>query len=202
MKKIPTMFVRDAANRSRVLAEVDSRCLWVAENEGVATVKHDGTSCLVRGGVLHKRYDAKGGKTPPPGWEPCEPEPDPITKHWPGWLMVSTHKPEDRWHVEAWAALSAALPDGTYELVGPKVGGNPYGHSWGTGLFNRPLGTHFLIRHGSVVLPEAPRTYEDLREYLRHRPMEGIVFHHHDGRMAKVKSKDLGLPWPVNVEGK
>jgi hypothetical protein len=28
-------------------------------------------------------------------------------------------------------------------------------------------------------------------------PIEGIVWHHPDGRMVKIKRRDLGLPWPV-----
>lgn len=50
-----------------------------------------------------------------------------------------------------------------------------------------------LLPHGVVVLPSCPRTFEGIREFLRWREIEGIVFHHPDGRMAKVKKKDYGM---------
>ena len=28
------------------------------------------------------------------------------------------------------------------------------------------------------------------------RNIEGIVWHHPDGRMVKIKARDFGLPWP------
>lgn len=197
MKKISTMFVRDAKDRSRIVDVVSPGCEWAAKGEGVATVKWDGTACLIRGGRLFKRYDAKNGKTPPPGFECCEAEPDQVTGHWPGWLPVGD-EPESKWHREAMTECSMRgeqPPDGTYELIGPKVQGNPYGVGSLPSLFNGSR--HFLIKHGQAVLTDVPRSYEDLREYLRHHPMEGIVFHHPDGRMAKVKTRDFGLPWPV-----
>ena len=74
------------------------------------------------------------------------------------------------------------LPDGTYELVGPKVQGNP-----------EHLTEHRLIRHGSVVEDDAPRSFEGLRMWFDKKDIEGIVFHHPDGRMAKIKLRDFGL---------
>ncbi len=56
----------------------------VLDGEGIATRKWDGTACLVRDGILYKRYDRKLNpktgeyKSAPIGWEPCE-EPDEIT---------------------------------------------------------------------------------------------------------------------------
>jgi hypothetical protein len=32
-----------------------------------------------------------------------------------------------------------------------------------------------------------------LREWLLDRDIEGLVFHHPDGRMAKIKLRDFGL---------
>lgn len=73
-------------------------------------------------------------------------------------------------------------PDGTYELCGPKIDGNPEGFP-----------EHVLIRHGHTELPQAPRTFDGLRAWLAERDIEGIVFHHADGRMCKIKTKDFGL---------
>jgi len=34
---------------------------------------------------------------------------------------------------------------------------------------------------------------EGLREWFKGRDIEGLVFHHPDGRMAKIKKRDFGL---------
>ena len=47
MNKIPTLFVRDPENMSRVTREVTPGCEWVLAGEGVATRKWDGTNVLV-----------------------------------------------------------------------------------------------------------------------------------------------------------
>lgn len=181
MEKIVSLFQRNYDGDRLVRDEVVPGAEWVIAGEGVATEKFDGTSCMVRAGRLYKRYDAKQGKTPPEGWEPCEPAPNEHTGHWPGWLPVGDG-PEDKWHHEA---FSSGIADGTYELIGPKVQGNPY----------RRL-QHELIRHGGWELPAAPRTYAALRDFLREMQIEGIVWHHPDGRMVKIKARDFGLRWP------
>lgn len=180
MQKIISLFQRNYDGNRLVRDEVVTGAEWVLDGEGTATRKYDGTCCMVRDGNLYKRYDAKNGKKPPPQFVPAQ-DPDPVTGHWPGWLPVSA--PEDRWHIEAWLR-DAKLPppqDGTYELVGPKVQGNP-----------EKLERHELIRHGATVV-EAPRTFQELREWFKGRDIEGVVWHHPDGRMVKIKKKDFGL---------
>lgn len=177
MKKMQTVFVIDRTTRRATDAV---QVGWVMDGEGTATIKHDGTSCMIEGGVLHARFDAKHGKTAPEGWIACEPQPDPVTGHWPGWLPVGAGDPATKWHREA---FDATLPDGTYELVGPKVQRNRYG-----------LAQHELWRHGSVIV-EVERTREALLDWLTSHDEEGLVFHHPDGRMAKLRRKDFGLPW-------
>lgn len=187
VQKIISLFKRDYEGTRQVFNEVVPGAEWVLNGEGVATVKWDGTSCTVRGGILYKRYDAKHGKTPPPGFEPAQ-EPDPITGHWPGWVPV-TDAPEDRWHR---AALEFGIVPGydTYELIGPKVQGNPHGYD-----------RLSLVPHGQATLPDAPRTFDAIKAYLEANPIfEGIVWHHPDGRMVKIKRRDFGLPWPVKRE--
>jgi hypothetical protein len=191
VKKIPSLFKRDYEGTRLVYDELVEGSEWVAEGEGVATRKWDGTACLVRDGKLYKRYDAKKGKTPPEGFIPAEDEPDPKTGHWPGWLAVG-EGPEDRWYREAWFAGAndlmlvrvgnAALADGTYELCGPKVQGNPEGFS-----------VHTLVPHGEAKLPDCPRDYDGLRRYLAEHDIEGVVWHHADGRMVKIKARDFGI---------
>jgi len=186
MKKIPSIFMRDfEGNPALVTSNHEPKCDWVFKGEGVPTRKHDGTSCLVRDGKLLKRYDAKGGKPAPAGFEPCQ-DPDPATGHWPGWVPVG---PDDKWHVWTFYVLHGGkLADGTYELCGPKLQGNPERYS-----------DHLMILHGSEVLPDMVRTFEVIKGYLTMCVIEGLVFHHPDGRMGKIKRTDFGLPWPVKA---
>ena len=179
MKKISTLYVRDR-NTNLVTQEITPGCEWVLAGEGVATRKYDGTACLIRDGSLYKRYDCKAGRTPPANWEAAQ-DPDPVSGHWPGWMPVGDGK-DDRWFREAWRSEGPCVLDGTYELCGPKIQGNPEGFT-----------AHCLIPHGKKLLPDCPRDFEGLREYLRVRDIEGIVWHHPDGRMVKLKAKDFGL---------
>jgi len=45
------------------------------------------------------------------------------------------------------------------------------------------------------TLPHAPLSFQGIKEYLEQHNIEGIVWHHPDGRLVKVKSRDFGLPW-------
>lgn len=206
MQKIKSLFKRDYEGTRQAYDEIVPGSEWVIEGEGVATIKVDGTSCLVRDGKLYKRYDRKlndaaarrkkkGSTGPwqladykpaPEGWEAVEEQPDENTGHWPGWLRVSEDA-TDQWHREAFAAAlqQGVLEDGTYELVGPKVQGNIYN-----------LDSHQLWRHGTQTT-EAPRSFGGLKAWFADHVVEGLVWHHPDGRMVKIKRKDFGLPWPV-----
>lgn len=201
MKKTPSLFKRDYEGNRLVFDEVVEGSEWVLEGRGVATLKVDGTCCKVEAGVLYKRYDRKltkaasrrrrkGHRGPwpledfkpaPEEWEACMPKPNEHTGHWPGWLPVSDG-PEDQYHREAFEDKD--LEDGTYELVGPKVQGNPHG-----------LDSHELWRHGEV-LAEVPRDFAGLKEWLAEHHVEGVVWHHPDGHMVKLKRKDFGYDWP------
>ncbi len=183
MKKTISLFQRNYDGDRLVRDEIIPGAEWVVAGEGVATRKYDGTCCMVRGGVLYRRYDAKAGKTPPAGFEPAQPEADANTRHWPGWLPVGDG-PDDARHREGLAHYLgyAAIEDGTYELCGPKVQGNPE---------RKPV--HMLIRHGSEVLNDFPRDFNAIRGYLATHDIEGVVWHHDDGRMVKIKGKDFGL---------
>ena len=74
MQKIISLFKRDYEGTRLVYDEVVPGADWVIAGEGVATVKFDGTACLVKDGRLYKRYDAKRGRTPPAGFEPAQAE--------------------------------------------------------------------------------------------------------------------------------
>lgn len=186
MQKIPTMFQRNMGpgENHQVRDDVTPGCEWVLAGEGVATRKFDGQAALVQNGQLYKRYDARGADTDKlrlMGWFPAQEEPDIETGHWPGWLPVG-QGPEDQYFRLAYYA-QIPLDDGTYELVGPKVQGNPEDY------------THpALVRHGSVKLrPDFPRDFEGIKAALSGGHIEGVVFHHQDGRMAKIKTRDFGL---------
>lgn len=183
MKKIISLFKRDYDGTRLVYDVVVPGAEWVVQGEGVATRKWDGTCCMIQNGLLFKRYDRKRDKrtneykSAPAGWIPAQ-NPDPVTGHWPGWMPVG-NGPEDRWFREA---MNQELPDGTYELCGPKVQGNP-----------EMLDCHVLIPHGNEVLQDAPCSFAELKLWFIGKDIEGIVWHHPDGRRVKIKKKDFGL---------
>jgi Family of unknown function (DUF5565) len=181
MVKIISLFQRNYETDHLVRDEVVPGAEWVLAGEGVSTRKWDGTCAMIKDGKLYKRYDAKKGKMPPNGFIPAQ-EPDVVTGHWPGWVKI-TDKPEDKWFNEA-----ENIPyktdigfDGTYELIGPKINGNA-----------EKSDHHLLVKHGANILSDAPRTFNELKEWFANKDIEGIVWHHPDGRMVKIKKKDFG----------
>lgn len=205
MKKIPTLFERDwEGDRSRVVDVVNPAAQWVADGEGVATRKYDGTACAIIGGVLYKRHaltvpngsgqsvmsvvDPEGATVAvPDGFvlvdiEASPGRKGPVTKAI-GWLPVGDG-PEDQWAREAFEFIRPdRRRDGTYELIGPKIQGNPEG-----------VADHILGRHDTAAeYLDAPRDFAGLRAWLDGRDIEGLVWHHPDGRMAKIKLRDFGL---------
>lgn len=182
MEKIISLFKRNYETDHMVRDDVVPGAEWVLAGDGIATRKFDGTCCAIIGGELWKRYDAKRGKMPPDGWIAAQ-EPDPITGHHPGWLKVK-YEPDSVYHLEAFTkgvdSDGKPLRDGTYELCGPKMQGNPEGFT-----------NHVLVRHGEEVLPTCPRDFDGIKDFLETAGIEGIVWHHPDGRMVKIKRKDF-----------
>lgn len=174
MKKMPTIFNRNY-NPCRVFNMQHPDCDWVFNGEGIATRKWDGTCCMIDGGEYFKRRCVKRGKPIPDEFD--EESFDENTGKAFGWMPVTE---EDKWHMEAYLG---GEPDGTYELVGPKVQGNPEGFV-----------KHTLMSHktGSIC-NGILRTFDGIREYMKDKDIEGIVFHHPDGRMAKIKKSDYGM---------
>lgn len=192
MCKIPTVFERDwEGERSRVVDKVHLGCEWVLAGEGIATRKLDGTSCMIRGRNFYKRREVRRDQIVPPDFK--EVERDDITGKTVGWVPVG-QGPEDRQHQEAflhvlqcrqnWATHDNFVPDGTYELVGPGIQGNPERYPFRT-----------LVPHSdsTLILEGVPRTFDGLKEWLAIQDIEGVVFHHPDGRMAKIKLRDFGI---------
>jgi hypothetical protein len=180
MKKIPSLFARNHDTNGLVRNEVTPGCEWVLAGEGVATRKHDGACCMFRNGVFYKRRTIRKGEQTPADFEPAT-EFDPITGLQQGWVPVSPDNPEDRYFREALEAEPQMPPDGTYELCGPMIQGNP-----------EKFPRHVLVPHGKEFLSDCPRDFRGLMDYLRGRDIEGVVWHHPDGRMAKLKGTDFG----------
>ncbi|MBW2096950.1 MAG: hypothetical protein JRI80_18985, partial [Deltaproteobacteria bacterium] len=92
------------------------------------------------------------------------------------------------------------LKEGTHELVGPKIQGNPY-H-----LQNHCLLSHtryhelncLLTHKGYHVRTQGiPIDYAGLKHFLSESDFEGIVWHNTTGDMVKLKRTDFGLTWPT-----
>lgn len=177
MKKIVSLFQRNYETDRLVRDEVVPGAEWVLAGEGWATRKYDGTCCMVRDGKLYRRYELKKGKTEPEGFEAAQ-EPDSVTGDVPGWVPVGDG-PNDAWFREAFHGDEI---DGTYELCGPKIQKNP-----------EKFDKHVLVSHGLAEKLDAPRTFNELKSWLTDKDIEGIVWHHPDGRMVKIKRKDFGF---------
>jgi len=183
MKKISTLYKKDPNDLSRVINEINPENEWVLNGEGIATRKFDGTATAIIDGDLYKRYDVKKGKQVPLNALPCQ-EPDEITGHQPHWIKCDRNNPADKYHFEGFDNLIEKL-DGTYELCGEKIQGNP-----------EHLTGHILIKHGIEVLPVNDYSFEGLKSYLSNPELgiDGIVFHHKsDGRMCKIRKSDFGI---------
>jgi hypothetical protein len=177
MKKIPTLFVRDQ-NTHKVIDEVVPGCEWVLAGQGVATRKYDGTCVMLDEDGWWARREIKPGKAEPEGFR--AEDFDDVTLKTVGWVPGNK---SDWWPLiyQAIEASGFSQIPGTYELIGPKVNGNPEKRE-----------SHELILHGEFIIGDAPRDFEGLRDYLTHDfPFEGIVWHHGDGRMAKLKVRDF-----------
>lgn len=177
MKKIPTLFERNYGGNRQVRNEVTPGCEWVQLGEGVPTRKWDGTAVMVRRRQLYRRYTLKPGKTPPSGFEPTGPAAEHTGKQ-PGWIPV-VRGPDTKPYFEAFDSLDWL--DGTYELCGPKINGNP-----------EKLDGHTLIKHGSLLGCKPPTDFDGLRDWLAGQDIEGVVWWHPDGRKAKIKKRDFG----------
>lgn len=169
MKKIPTMFERDESIKGHPVKNlIKPECQWVADGEGFATRKLDGTNVKIEGGQLYKRHKPKEGDYDEASYVPCE-----------------IAEPADKYMMEGFNNLSLKL-DGIYEAIGPNIQSNP-----------EHCENHMLVSvvpfDPCLVLDSVPRTFDGLKAYLAERDIEGIVFQHPDGRFAKIKKRDFGL---------
>lgn len=183
MEKIPTLFERD--ERFKVVSRPRPECAWVFDGAGTGTEKLDGTNIrlTVRGGRLvrveKRRNPSKLDKAKG------------IVDGW--YVDASEGSPDDKWILAAAGNTDVSQwPDGEHpcEALGPRIQGNPLALEEHRCIaFNREAPTY----------PDVPRDYAGLQDYLstlesRFAPghlAEGIVFHHPDGRRAKIKRKDF-----------
>ncbi|PZG33713.1 hypothetical protein C1I98_28560 [Spongiactinospora gelatinilytica] len=184
MRKIPTMFLRDWDNPRHITREPNPDCAWVFDGEGIVTVKWDGTCMMLDDdGQWWARREVRPGKAHPPNFLLIE-EDEKTGKAY-GWEPIEQSS-FAKCHAEAIAVSGHEFAPGTYELVGPKVNGNP-----------DKFAGHVLMRHGWAPLSlredakSAPRDYDGLAVWLGERHIEGLVWHHPDGHMAKIKRRDF-----------
>ncbi len=193
MRKIISLFQRNYETDRLVRDEVVPGAEWVIAGEGVATRKWDGACCMIRDGRLYKRHELKAGRQAPAGFEAAQ-EPDPKTGSQPGWVVVG-NGPEDKWFRKAMENrkdfyMVPRLADGTYEACGEHFGGGHHDKN------PERCPEDILIPHGADTLSDFPRTFDAIREYFLQMPtgsIEGVVWHHPDGRMVKIKARDFGI---------
>lgn len=189
MKKIPALFTRIYKNHKIVgiTDEITPGCEEAFKN-GVATIKIDGSCCVIIDGKFYRRYDAKKGKKPPVNAIPCC-DPDPITGHWPHWIRVDEDNLGNKWFYDALINSEVLnygpLENGTYEAVGPHFQGNPYN-----------LSNDILVKHGTWLIA-VKRDFESIKSWLNEHHEEGIVFWLDGEPVCKIKRTDFGFEWPA-----
>ncbi|WP_394827216.1 hypothetical protein [Pendulispora albinea] len=184
MEKIPTIF--DRGDGFKVVDQPRKGCEWVFAGEGRATEKLDGTNVrlTIRAGhvvrVEKRRNPSKLQKQ------------QGVIDGW--YVDADEHGKEDKWIFEAVRGTDVhGWPDGEHsvEALGPSIQGNLLG-----------LAKNLCVPFNLEIpaYEDVPRSFDGLKAFLekldsRFAPghlAEGIVFHHPDGRRAKIKRKDFG----------
>ncbi len=183
IEKIPTIFERGEG--FKVIDRPRAECEWVFAGEGIPTEKLDGTNIRVTircGEVvrIEKRQNPskiQKRKGIIDGWYVDADEFDKTDQ----WIFAAVRETETgKW-------LDGEHP---CEALGPRIQGNPLGLE------------HHICVPFNLDIPryaQLPLTYEGLANslamleslYAPGQLAEGIVFHHPDGRRAKIKRKDF-----------
>ncbi len=118
-----------------------------------------------------------------------------ITEPW--YVDAIESAPEDKWIYDAVKNTNFSdVSDGEWsgEALGKNIQGNP---------LNLEHNQVFLFSYPKwrerIVLKNVPTTFDALRDYLKNQkslignkaPIEGIVWHHINGDMVKIKCKDF-----------
>ncbi len=182
MQKIETIF--DRGDNFKVTPKIRVGTEWVFTGEGIATEKIDGTNIRI---TIASGKITKVEKRHNPTQE------EKVLGQEPGYIDAHESDPSDKHIFRAVSGTDVSnLANGEYpcEAFGPKIQGNPLG-------LQSPICYLFTVT--PMLVPNVPRNFEGLREFFktfdsRYSPghkAEGIVFHHPDGRMAKIKAKDF-----------
>lgn len=197
MRKIPTLFCKDQKQRYCI-----PRYKIVLTPQAVPLQKFDGTAMyLDMQDVWHRRLTTK---SPPPNFVWCTT--DRFSGKQTGWVPLRAADPFFKQHYEALQNLPLDLDfmpghrderyePGTYELLGPKINGNP-----------ERLSTHRLMPHrhapqiSNISLLEIPtlsveESYTALKITLENIEIEGVVFWENNNDkfapVAKLRRKDF-----------
>lgn len=196
MQKLPMLFKR-SGGKGYAAEEINPAAQWVTEIPTIPVRKWDGTCMMFDGEQWFSRrqvgfecrldgipnpdfipveYDENTRKTF--GWEPVE-----KSSFIKLWRLAIEEKP---YHCTLFDCDDDYEP-GTYELIGPKVNGNP------ENLSQHRLMSHKespIVANISVFEPHE-LTYNNLYNAFMSIPFEGVVFYSQDGRMAKLRRKDF-----------
>lgn len=192
MKKIPTCFERkfDGNRIIDVLPDFHCSICKDAFENGIATLKLDGSACMITSGEIYKRFDYKPGRKLPAGAIPCQEKPDSITGHFPHWVKCERINAADIHFFEAfdnYSKTNALRHSGdSFEAIGKHFNGNPY-----------HLSNNILVPHGKICL-DVPRTFDGIKKFLQENYIEGIVFWRDGNPVCKIKRSDFGLSWGKN----
>ena len=119
-------------------------------------------------------------------------------------VPINANNPADKWFIKAFEntfpphlitkgdGVIIEAPSATYEAIGPHFQGNPYG-----------LEHDSVVRHGSDIITFEPRnlrSFDGLRDYLKYKEVEGIVFWVDGKPLCKIKRSDFGFEWPIKEE--
>src|SRR3990167_11372177 len=189
MPKLESPFVRETMNGEYVVTpKIAEGYEWVFEDESVMAIeKLHGTnvSILIQDGVIVSIWNRT--------------ERIPFFNKGKKHIIEGLLNSYERGYMEF-------LPDGQHfgELIGEKVNGNPYkikGHLW------LPFETYCQNHLKYKSWGKYPKTFESISEWfktlmplytLKHGDkegfVEGVVFYHKDGRMAKIR-KDMFNFW-------
>lgn len=188
VKKMPALFVIDRVKHMGT-EEINPAAAWVFTEPAKVTAKKDGTGVTVtEDGEVFVRRSVKAGKKAPAGFRLAEH--DDFTGHSFGMEPVEQSGFAKMFR-EAMTHHDGQLEPGTYELVGPKINGNP-----------EKLAHHTLLRHGDDEITEIPdlRTINpaDAFEILKkiftdflERGIEGVVWAGADNKRVKLRTKDF-----------
>lgn len=191
MKKMTVLFAQILDDKgNRVISDrIHERAEAIFTSQDVrATIKVDGTATFLdEDGNWFSRRAVRPGKNAPEGFIPMETDPKTgITFGWEPIEGSSLHKAFKK-------AVTGDERPGTFELIGPKINGNPEG-----------VDTDRLVPHGSAPAEGFPSVEEmdahrdDLREFLfpffarfREQSIEGIVWWIDGEPKIKLRVKDF-----------